>query len=209
MLWMAVLDFPGARCDLDKRIRVAQHFLQLCRFGSPSKLLRQLCWPLGLDFLCEYFVFWLCIYAVGMEVCEGPAEVFNALCILANDDGVLDDEELLLLVVLTEYGAWRGLLQGSQKVPVRRLHSPSLEDETCLRRFRFTRCQLQDLDDILRNSPEFTVPCRAWWSGLFGLLDVVRRLSYPNGLWDLVEFEWSKSVLSLIFNTMLKCNWQR
>lgn len=143
-----------------------------------------------------------------MDDREEPEDLLNLLFILAWDDGDLEDDELLVLFRVVEIAARRGLLVGPQEIPMR-LHASSLDDETCLRRFRFTRRQLNLLYDALKIPDSFTDVSRTRWSGMDGLLVLLRRLSYPNRLGDLVEeFGRSKPVLSLIFNTMLAWIWQ-
>ena len=79
-----------------------------------------------------------------------------------------------------------------------------LDEETCLRRFRFTSPEIRRLYDALHVFPNYTAPCRTSWTGMEGLLVLLRRLTWPSRLGDLCEeFGRSTAVLSTIFNHML------
>eukprot|EP00117_Sycon_ciliatum_P014943 scpid101655/ scgid14999/ len=127
---------------------------------------------------------------------------------LEYDDGDLEQDELLFLVTGIHYAAARGMLISHRIVPMR-LDIASPDDETCIRRFRFTGQQLKDLCFALQVPQNYRSPdCQTKWSGMEGLLILLRRLCYPSRLSDLCdEFGRSKPVLSLIFNTMLMWIW--
>ena len=127
-------------------------------------------------------------------------DLLVALLLLSHDEGDIDHDEFLLLLVVLEEGNPCPLNQAIG----RRLCFDLLDEETCLRRFRFSKDQLTELCQLLRLPDKMNAACRTTWSGLEGLLVVLRRLCYPNRLGDLCEeFGRSKGVLSLIFNVTL------
>ena len=98
----------------------------------------------------------------------------------------------------------------SHEIVPMRLDIASLDDETCIRRFRLTGQQLKDVYFALQVPHNYRSPvCRTKWSGMEGLLILLRRLCYPSRLSDLCEeFGRSKPVLPLIFNTILMWMWR-
>ena len=131
----------------------------------------------------------------------------TALLLIAHEDGDLDEEELLLLACVEEDAA-ASLLPPLQFVG-RKLCLDQLDEEACVRRFRFKKEQLHLLYEALEVPDRFTSPIRVKWTGLEGLLVLLRRLAYPARLGDLCEeFGRSKGVLSVIFSTMLIWIWE-
>eukprot|EP00117_Sycon_ciliatum_P001173 scpid84873/ scgid1579/ len=140
---------------------------------------------------------------------EEKSAVLCCLFLLAHDEGDLDDEELLMLIGGVELCAARGLLVGPQEIGIR-LDFNLLDDDVCLRQFRFTHRQLEELFIALQVPHRFRAPCRTTWNGMEGLLILLRRLAYPDRLGMLCEeFGRSKPVLSLIINSMLMWIWER
>ena len=133
----------------------------------------------------------------------------SALLLIAHEDGDLDEEELLLLLACVEEDAAASLLPPLQFVG-RKLCLDQLDEEACVRRFRFKKEQLHLLSEALEVPDRFTSPICVTWTGLEGLLVLLRRLAYPARLGDLCEeFGRSKGVLSVIFSTMLIWIWER
>ena len=125
-----------------------------------------------------------------------------SLLLLSYDCGDIDHQDLLLLVLALEDD--QSEYDFNQDVGPR-LCFENLDDETCLRRFRFKKSEIIELSELLSLPDKFTAPCRTPWSGLEGLLVVLRRLVFPNRLGELCEeFGRSKGVLSLEFNIILK-----
>lgn len=131
-----------------------------------------------------------------------------ALLLLSHDDGDLTDEELLLMMSALEDDRCSALYPIQEIGP--RLCIDSLNEEQCKRRFRFSKNQLFELCAALQLPDELRSPCRKNWSGMEGLLVVLRRLVYPGRLRDLVEeFGRANTSLSLIFNITLLWLWDR
>ena len=121
---------------------------------------------------------------------------------IAHEEGDIDEEELLLLLHSAKRNTRLAVLPPLQSGD--RLCLESLDEETCLRRFRFSREQIYRLCEALDMPAQFVAPCRTAWTILVGLLVLLRRLTYPARLGDLCEeFGRSKPVLSTIFNIML------
>ena len=90
----------------------------------------------------------------------------TALLLIAHEDGNLDEEELLLLACVAEDAA-AGLLPPLQFVG-RKLCLDQLDEEACVRRFRFQKEQLHPLYEALEVPTRFTSPIRVTWTGLEG-----------------------------------------
>ena len=110
-------------------------------------------------------------------------DLLVALVLLSHDEGDIDHDEFLLLLVALEEGSPCPLNQAIG----RRLCFDLLDEETCLRRFRFSKDQLTELCQLLRLPDKMSAACKTTWSGLEGLLVVLRRLCYPNRQGDLCE----------------------
>lgn len=101
------------------------------------------------------------------------------------------------------------VLVGEEEQP----HFPrfSLEDDKwtnkrCRENFRFDRDDIYVLAQLLEMPEVMRAPNRSTWSGLDGLCLVLRRLSYPNRLLELVpDFGRAEQELSMIFNST--CEW--
>lgn len=105
------------------------------------------------------------------------------------------DEDAVLL--LTSNNATR--------MSYKKIDFESLSDSYCKEHFRFDKSAILELCQHLRLPDKYTCPNRTSCSGLEGLLILLRRLTYPNRLLELVkEFGRSKSELSLIVNTVLE-----
>ena len=79
-----------------------------------------------------------------------------------------------------------------------------MDEETCVSGFRFSKSQLKHLNVVLRFPNKMTGHNRVAWTGLEGMLVMLRRLSYPNKLREMTEeFGRAKAALSLIFNEIL------
>ena len=130
-------------------------------------------------------------------------DLLHSLLLLEHADDNLDEEELLLLVAGVEDDAKRRLLLPLQVIGGR-VCLDDLTEEQVVSRFRFTKTQLEKLFVVLRFPDKMHGSCRVAWSGMEGLLVLLRRLSYPNKLRELAEeFGRSKAALSIIFNTTL------
>ena len=114
---------------------------------------------------------------------------------------MLDEEELLLLIHCITEDTCANLPQHVGN----RLNFEKIDEETCSRRYRFTKAQVMELLERLSLPARFRAPSRHCWTGLEGLLVVLRRLSYPNTLGDMCEeFGRSKPSLSIVFNITLQ-----
>ena len=132
-------------------------------------------------------------------------ESLSTVLVIAHDAGDIDDEELLLLLLALE----EDMLQPSHVLPPR-LCLRSLDDHTCKLRFRFSSAEIMELCHALRIPEKMVGPSRVSWTGLEGLLVVLRRLSYPCRLGELSdEFGRSLPDLSRIFNSTLMWIWRR
>ena len=141
-------------------------------------------------------------------VIEIEADRLRSLLLLSHENGEIDEEELLLLLVALEDDAYTASLPLLQYIGPR-LCLDDLDEETCLRRFRFQRRELYQLRDALNMPFEFSSPCRSSWSSIEGLLVLLRRLTYPARLGDLCEeFGRSKAGLSIVFNYTLLWIWE-
>ena len=134
---------------------------------------------------------------------EEERDSLVALLLLSYEYGDLEEDDLLLLVLALEEDVELTNYKFNQVIG-QRLRLEELDDEKCLPRFRFTKAELKDLHRRFRLPEKMTAPCRTTWTGMEGLLVVLRRLCYPNRLGDLCEeFGRSKPVLSMIFNITL------
>lgn len=124
-----------------------------------------------------------------------------SLLLLEHEDGVLDEEELLLLIRFISQNDSGNLNQAVGD----RLVFERIDEETCLRRYRYSKAHVLDLLHGLGLPDIMRAPSRHSWTGLEGLLVVLRRLSYPNTLGDMCEeFGRSKASLSIVFNVTLQ-----
>ena len=131
---------------------------------------------------------------------EPNAQLLLALLLVEHEDGNLDEDELLLFVhgIMPDFPS--NLIQSIGN----RLVFEGIDQETCIRRFRFTKPQVLELVHRLGLPDVMRSPSRHSWTGLEGLLVVLRRLSYPGRLGELCEeFGRSKSALSIVFNFTL------
>ena len=121
-------------------------------------------------------------------------------------DGNLEQHELLLMLLAVENDAQRRLLIPIQEIGDR-LCLGDLDEETrffAVSRFRFSKSQFKHLCVVLRFPNKMTGRNRVAWTGLEGMLVMLRRLSYPNKFREMTEeFGRSKAALSLIFNETL------
>ena len=109
-------------------------------------------------------------------------ESLSTVLVIAHNEGDVDDEELLLLLLALE----EDLLQPSHVLPPR-LCLRSLDDHTCKLRFCFSSAEIVELCHALRIPEKMVGPSRVSWTGLEGLLVVLRRLSYPCHLGELSD----------------------
>ena len=132
-------------------------------------------------------------------------ESLSSVLVIAHNDGDIDDEELLVLLLALE----EDKLQPSHVLPPR-LCLRSLDDHTCKLRFRFSRAEIVELCHALRIPEKIVGPSRVSWTGLEGRLVVLRRLSYLCRLGELSD-ECGRSFpdLSRIFNSTLMWIWRR
>ena len=107
------------------------------------------------------------------------------------------------MLLAVENDGQRRLLLPIQEIGDR-LCLDDLDEETCVSRFRFSKSQLKHLCVVLRFPNKLTGRNRVAWTGLEGMLVMLRRLSYPNKFREMTEeFGRSKAALSLIFNETL------
>lgn len=119
----------------------------------------------------------------------------------------LEDEDALLILEAQQNDAEKNNMM-TNKPP--KLDFSKLTDAECLKRFRFNRAGLTLLQEHLHIPEKYVCPNRTTATGLEGLLVLLRRLTYPNRLCELVhEFGRSKTELSLIFNTVLEDIYER
>lgn len=112
----------------------------------------------------------------------------------------LDDEDALLLLQANQSDVD---LSRNRKPP--RLDISLLSNSECMKRFRFNHAGIRSLQEHLRIPEQYICVNRTTATGLEGLLVLLRRLTYPNRLCELVnEFGRSNTELSLIFNTVLE-----
>eukprot|EP00117_Sycon_ciliatum_P040668 scpid59864/ scgid29845/ len=125
----------------------------------------------------------------------------TAILLLAHSEGDVDDEKLLVLLMAAEED--RQLSQHRVLGP--RIFLESLDEETCELRFRSSNAEIRELN----HTQKFVGPSRTAWTGLEGLMVVLRRLAYPCRLCELSdEFGRSSPDLSRIFNTTLMWIWR-
>lgn len=136
---------------------------------------------------------------------DGDVDLLLSLLLVDFDAGNIDEESILLfLLVLEEKGA-----RLPQFIPSQRICLRGLSDDTCERHFRFTNAELRRLCAVLRFPETMRSPGRVSWTGMEGLLIMLRRLVFPNRLGELVdEFGRSRFALSIIFNCTLTWMWQ-
>ena len=124
---------------------------------------------------------------MSVDIGDGSEELLCCFLLLEYDDGDLEQDELLFLVTGIHYAAARRMLISHRIVPMR-LDIASLDDETCIRRFRFTGQQLKDLYFALQVPHNYRSPvCQTKWSGMESLLILLRWLCYPSRLSDLCD----------------------
>ena len=104
---------------------------------------------------------WIMAHMVDRE----EQDLLVALLLLSHDEGDIDHDEFLLLLVALEEGNPCPLNQAIG----RRLCFDLLDEETCLRRSRFSKDQLTELCQLLRLPDKMSAACRTTWSGLEGL----------------------------------------
>lgn len=121
------------------------------------------------------------------------------LFLLSHAQGILDDEELLLLY--EEY---------SPKNPdfcyenFGRFSLDHINDAECLAEFRFRKHDLPLLAEVLQIPESFTCYQRTVSSGMEGLCILLRRLSYPCRFSDIISrFGRPVPVLSMVSNQVL------
>ena len=131
---------------------------------------------------------------------EPNTQLLLALLLVEHEDGNLDEEELLLFV----HGIMPDLPGNLIQSIGNHLVFERIDRQTCIRRFRFTKPQVLELVHRLGLPDVMRSPSQHSWTGLEGLLVVLRRLSYPGRLGELCEeFGRSKSALSIVFNFTL------
>jgi hypothetical protein len=128
-----------------------------------------------------------------VRICE------EKLLFLAEDEGDLEDEELLgFYLYLTELPP-----------PVPHINYPRFEldkytDEECLLNFHFQKVDVLHLVTALRLPNQFLCKNGTIAGSLEGLCVLLRRLAYPNRLTDMIAmFGRSKTELSMIFNNVV------
>ena len=121
------------------------------------------------------------------------------LFLLSHAQGILDDEELLLLY--EEY---------SPKNPdfsyenFGRFSLDDINDAECLAEFRFRKHDLPRLAEVLQIPDSFMCYQRTVSSGMEGLCILLRRLSYPCRFSDIIpRFGRPVPVLSMVSNQVL------
>ena len=80
------------------------------------------------------------------------AESFLGLLVVDHDEGNLDDEDLVVLTLTTEFGDARGFLCLPQEIPARP-NLFALADAEFLDRFRFTQRQIVAIHNALDMPP--------------------------------------------------------
>ena len=133
---------------------------------------------------------------------DSTNDLLLSLLLLEFDDESLDNEYLLLLFVALEKSqeSEYDYLQAIGD----HLNFNKLDEETCLCCFRFTKEQIVQLYIRLGLPALMSARSHHMWSGLEGLLIVLRRLVYPNHLGGVCqEFGRSKPAISITFNTIL------
>ena len=136
---------------------------------------------------------------------EEEFESLSSVLVIAHDEGDIDDQELLVLLLVLE----KDKLQSSHVRPPR-LCLRSLDNHTCKLRFRFSSAEIVELCHALRIPEKMVGPSRVSWAGLEGRLVVLRRISYPCRLRELSD-ECGRSLPdpSRIFNSTLMWIWRR
>eukprot|EP00117_Sycon_ciliatum_P008748 scpid107408/ scgid11316/ len=117
-----------------------------------------------------------CYYTMDVDL-----DLLRSLLLISNDDGDIDEETLLLLRMTLDEKSVRP----PQSIPETRISLENSDDDCCLRRFRFTGAELRELCAGLRLPHRMTSPCRVSWSGMEGLLVVLRRLVYADRFGDI------------------------
>ena len=131
---------------------------------------------------------------------EEELEFCFVVLLQAHADGVVDDEDLLLLTIALEEDNCKERLSYGPRLDI-----DSLKAEKCVQMFRFSQDEIRELVILLRLPGTFQFYNRQTWTGLEGLCVVLRRLAYPNRLGDLdTVFGRSPTSLSIIFN--VSCN---
>lgn len=132
-------------------------------------------------------------------------EAQRALLLLSYDDGIIDEEELCLFFVAIEEDEKREVHDAEVEPLGPRLDLDSMSQTACVDNFRFTQAQIREMCALLHLPDEFRHVNRTVWTNLEGLCVVLRRLSYPCRLRDLVkDFGRGTSDLSIIFNYTCK-----
>lgn len=121
------------------------------------------------------------------------------LLLLAEDESGLEDEELL--------GFYLYFTELPPLIPHRnypRFDLNKFSDEECLLNFRFEKVDVLHLVGALRLPDKFVCLNGTVAGAIEGLCVLLRRLSYPNRLTDMITmFGRSKTELSMIFNNVV------
>lgn len=121
------------------------------------------------------------------------------LLLVAEDEGDLDDEELL--------GLYMYFTEPPPPIPHRnyaRFELNKYTDEECLLNFRFQKVDILHLVVALRLPNKFVCLNGTVAGSIEGLCVLLRRLAYPNRLTDMITmFGRSKTELSMIFNNVV------
>ena len=121
------------------------------------------------------------------------------LLLLSHDDGVIDDEELLLL-----YEEFLPKNPDFSYENYGRLDLQDMNDSECLAEFRVKKRDLPLLAEALQIPDSFTCYQRSVVSGMEGLCILLRRLAYPCRYSDIIpRFGLPAPVLSMVCNDVL------
>jgi hypothetical protein len=123
-----------------------------------------------------------------------------AMLMVIGDGLISDDEVLLLLLDMFES---ENTDDGHKQYPPFNLEN--YNDKQCRDHFRFDKCDILRLADVLGLEEEYSNEIRIKWGKIEGLCILLKRLVYPNRLTDIIwMFGRHKCVLSSIVNIMLE-----
>ncbi|RUA05602.1 MAG: hypothetical protein DSY43_04245 [Gammaproteobacteria bacterium] len=121
------------------------------------------------------------------------------LFLLCHNDGILNDEELLLL-----YEEYQSNNPNFLWNDFSRLDLHDMNEAECLAEFRVRKCDLPLLAEVLQIPDSFTCYQRTISSGMEALCILLRRLSYPCRYSDMLpRFGMPVPVLSMVCNQVI------
>ena len=123
------------------------------------------------------------------------------LLLLAHHDEIITDEELVLLLLVLWEDDYEPMFW--KKYPRFTIEQfDNMTDNDSVMNFRFSKADFTKLHNLLDLPEKLTSDSGTTWGSMEGFAIVLRRLAYPNRLYDLCNlFGRAPSELSVIFNT--------